>query len=1029
MKPLILRMQAFGPYASAAEVDFRVLGHGGLFLIHGATGAGKTSILDGICFALFGKSSGSDRTAEGMRCDLAKPDLATEVTLEFSLGAEVYKITRQPKQTLNKKRGKGTTPSLASAELYRRSQDPLVFDLVTAGIKETDERIDQLLGMNEEQFRQVVVLPQGRFRKFLSSSSDEREELLETLFRSQRYRGLSEYLAAEALLLANQVTGQRQNLQAHFASLEVPDLPALDLRITEIEEKLNLIETGEKDIEERFRIASERREGARAAVKISQSLKTYEARILPLIAARPEIESLAEKLKADQRARPILTLDQTVTALEKDLTTLGENLKTETLKFKKAESETETIRKQRAEFERGRPELEKLREEQQTLRDMWTSAKRLKDESEAMAGYQRERQQADQDVVKSDSELAKFRENHQSLERGIKKLEAESSRLESLQTQKQMLTTDIESLSEETNTLGIIEREKIVAQKSFDEAGKILLSAKERASRAKLSYHLSQAALLAKDLKTDLPCPVCGSLDHPAPAHMQIGSGDTPHTGDLEKDLEKLEGELTNAQSHLTERQIALASSGKDYDRTLARLHRRFPEAKDARATALENLTELKEKAARLTQELETGAKALIESERLRAELSKATVEIARMTTVIAEQQLKREKARSAFDIAQTRVSELETTVPRQWRDVEAINSRGQIIKTQLAESKAQEDQLSRNLEEMLGLAAGASANVATYTQQISTKTLECKSLQTELEKKLKLSDFKTLIDCRTVSLSVETAQGFEKKKRAFDDEWAAVNSRLEELRSEATDLPPWALEPDAREKEFLEIESERTNRRGERQSLQRFLNTLVSSKVKIAAMQSSMEKLESRHGVWGKLAAVANGHPSHNLSRVNFQRFVLATRLDEVLEQASHRLFLMSRGQFTLKRAQTLEDRRKNAGLDLEVEDSQSGSTRPTSSLSGGEGFLASLALALGLADVVQSRLGGMRLDAVFVDEGFGTLDSEALELAMKTLSELQAGGRMVGIISHVPELKDQIARRLIVRKTPVGSSIHWEN
>ena len=189
------------------------------------------------------------------------------------------------------------------------------------------------------------------------------------------------------------------------------------------------------------------------------------------------------------------------------------------------------------------------------------------------------------------------------------------------------------------------------------------------------------------------------------------------------------------------------------------------------------------------------------------------------------------------------------------------------------------------------------------------------------------------------------------------------------------------------------------------------------------------MEKLESRHGVWGKLAAVANGHPSHNLSRVNFQRFVLATRLDEVLEQASHRLFLMSRGQFTLKRAQTLEDRRKNAGLDLEVEDSQSGSTRPTSSLSGGEGFLASLALALGLADVVQSRLGGMRLDAVFVDEGFGTLDSEALELAMKTLSELQAGGRMVGIISHVPELKDQIARRLIVRKTPIGSSVHWEN
>jgi exonuclease SbcC len=229
-------------------------------------------------------------------------------------------------------------------------------------------------------------------------------------------------------------------------------------------------------------------------------------------------------------------------------------------------------------------------------------------------------------------------------------------------------------------------------------------------------------------------------------------------------------------------------------------------------------------------------------------------------------------------------------------------------------------------------------------------------------------------------------------------------------------------------EEAFSALDQERTSRLAAGLSQKERLGSLRSAKEKVIELQARATALEKQHAVVGRLADAAAGR-APNLSRVGFQRYVLGSRLDEVLEQASRRLFTMSRGQFALRRSKQIDDKRKNAGLDLEVEDALSGTRRPTASLSGGEGFLASLALALGLADVVQNHLGGVRLDAVFVDEGFGTLDPEALEQAIRTLTDLQAGGRMVGIISHVPELRDQIAKRLVIKKGLEGSTIAWES
>ncbi|RYZ66507.1 MAG: SMC family ATPase, partial [Proteobacteria bacterium] len=300
--------------------------------------------------------------------------------------------------------------------------------------------------------------------------------------------------------------------------------------------------------------------------------------------------------------------------------------------------------------------------------------------------------------------------------------------------------------------------------------------------------------------------------------------------------------------------------------------------------------------------------------------------------------------------------------------------------------------------------------------------------LKTELSELLQIKKFETILEARRVGLSADQISSLENERRSFEKEWATVHSRFSELSKKLESSDQTELEKISEiESAFQAVDAERTDRKAELLSLGQRIRDWQTALKKLAKLDLDVTEFGKRHAVIGKLAETAAGR-FPNLSRVNFQRFILASRLDEVLEQASRRLYVMSRGQFTLRRAQQAEDKRKSAGLDLEVEDSVSGTSRATASLSGGEGFLASLSLALGLADVVQNHLGGIRLDAVFVDEGFGTLDPEALEQAMRILSDLQAGGRLVGIISHVPELRDQISRRLLIRKTAEGSDISWE-
>ncbi len=1026
MKPLRLRLQAFGPYAETAEIDFRDLSLGGLFLIHGQTGAGKTSILDGLCFSLFGKSSGSERTAENLRCDLSRRDLATEAQLEFSLGLNIYKVVRRPKQSVKKLRGDGLTTTPPKGELYRLSEpagalDEATWTLIASGDKKTDEHIIELLGMSEEQFRQVVVLPQGQFRKFLSSSSDDREELLETLFRTEHYRSLTEKLQSQANYLEREIGSLRQNLLSQLTTADCESLEVLEQRLSELEARAATLRSDETDLSQRCHEAQERRDRARAVARTLQELKVCNERSQALEARTSEISVLGRRLEDDRRSRPVLALDAIVIALEDNIVELQNAREKESEKLTQLEKELALRKATKAALDQRLPAIEEKRSEHAKLKETYARALELKTEISASALAQKSFIEAKSRAEAEEASLTSVRSRRGELAERISDLDEKIKTGSNLKADFQRLESKYSGLQSETRSVRDLEMKLKKAANLVSESALMADREKENLDRLKISFHLGQAALLARGLKSSEPCPVCGSADHPSPAQHAHAA---PITNE---DIEAAEGKMRTCAEQASASRARFDGIQDELNRAMARLAALTGES------SLEAAENQLNECARSMNEAKSALESLERQEResadLKTKLRSLETEISAREVKCKESASAREEARSRAEASSLKVKNLESLVPPDLRDLEKIKERGQSLRDELERFKRECESAETELLGTQQSLAASRANIETFGAQTAAKSSQRSSAADNRDRALKASSFESLEAARSAALSPQEAREIEQTKKHFDDDWAAVQSRLKELRDEERGFPDWALDLKSREEEFAEIQELRNRHLSESATLKERLATLSAVRSRGTSLKLEIENREQKYASIGKLAAVAAGQPPHNISRVNFPRYVLATRLDEVLDQASKRLFLMSRGQFILKRARNLEDKRKNAGLDLEVEDSFTGTTRPTSSLSGGEGFLASLSLALGLADVVQSRLGGIRLDAVFVDEGFGTLDAEALELAIKTLAELQAGGRIVGIISHVPELRDQIARRLVVRKSATGSLVAWES
>jgi len=1018
MRPLRLLTRAFGPYSGEQVVDFRRLGDRTLFLIHGPTGSGKTTILDAICFALYGECSGEEREAKRMRSDHANPDLITEVFFDFRLGAQDYRVYRRPEQTRPKKRGEGTTTARAEATLWRRTgflNDTDEGSVIAAQWNNVTEEVEKLLGFRSDQFRQVVMLPQGQFRRLLLADSRERQEILEVLFQTELYRRIEEALKGAAKDLENRIKETERQLafildQAGSESREqlIEQQQAVSSRIQLIQQNLARLKDVDAEAGERLSHARQTLEKLDELNRAGHALYELEKRLDEIVGKRQALEQarraaavVAEEKLLEQRSRE-------AEEAEKKLRTarLATN---EARKAKqKAESDFNWEQDRQPELEAARQQLGRLEDLTQRVTELDESVKLLsvakgavglKSELVAAARERMEKAVASVETVDKASEQAR-----------LKAAQGDMLRLQ---------LAAAERASEQLCRLSQLAAEEAAVGAKIAKASARLAKEEESLLRSQAEYRSleaawieGQAAILAERLSPGESCPVCGSTEHPAPAHSGRPLPDQAGVKKAAQAVEKLKAscdKITKEKGELEKKLVEVCT-------TIALLKQGLGNAVSSDPTAIiEQAGLLREELDRSETAERQAAVLTQETDALRGAMQQARADLDELEHSKADAVAEQQRAKGEVDARQR-------DIPEEFRSLSALNKQTKRVKEQI---RTLERDFRKAQEGLSGTNEFLAAREAAMIAAQDGALLAAQRAITQREAFLKgLSDagFGDEEAFRSAKRTKSEIERLETEIQAFERNLESARDRASRAAIAAAGLESPDLQ--ALEQSAAKAKADLEKALREEAALTERLKRIDGWLADYGHALEELAGLEERYSSIGKIAAVATGQ---NRDGVNFHRFVLAALFEDVLSSASKRLHIMSNSRFHLQRAKDRSDRRTAGGLDLEVHDTYTGTTRPVSTLSGGEGFLASLSLALGLADVVQSYAGGIRLDTIFVDEGFGSLDPEALDLAFRALVDLQENGRLVGIISHVPDLRDRIDTRLEVIKDRHGSSARF--
>jgi exonuclease SbcC len=1000
VRPLVLELQAFGPYAGTQTIDFRALGESELFLIHGPTGAGKTTLFDAIMFALYGEVPGT-RKGSPLRADRAAPDVAPKVTFEFSLGPVTYKVERTDAWERPKKKGGGTTLEPAGATLWRAPDPRPVATKATA----VTEKIVALLGMDAQQFQRVVLLPQGDFKKLLVAEAKDREELLQRLFGTERYEQVERLLADQKNALHRDAKELRQRRDEVLGGKAPEEVSAGRARLAAA-----LAAAGAE-------AAARRADGERAEAALAAA-KALAARFDDLAAAAAEqarAEALLPALEADwARLAAAARAEGVRAALELARRAAGERDE----RARRVAASGEALAGAAAAADRAQLALERSEADARGLPELAARRERVE---RALPLVER--------LAAAERALAERRSAADAAARGAdgkrRACEAEATRIAALDARAEALRPPAAGAAERAEALLRLEaavkraseRDHAEAQvarlaRDAEEAERQATNAAAAADRAKTQADALAAAREAglavwfaeERLEPGKPCPVCGSTDHPAPARS------TKRTPD-QKDVQ-------TARHAATEQRDGAAKLEQQHAAVVAQLAEAQARAAAARAEdgrALPDLVAERDAARKGRDAADAAAKELAATE---AALRAARKELDALRAGV-------ERAAAEAAAAAEGVATSAATCAG-LRDQLAAAGVGADAAAELARLAAELERLGRALEraraDHAGAAdrrAGAKAHLDAAEQERAAAEERARAAAAEAAAACAATGFSGIEACEAALLSPAARAELERSVEERRVAAGAAQARRRDLEQAlaGVERPDLAAATAARE-----AAGSAARAAGEAVvRLEKDLDAVVEQERRSAELAGRVGELERRLEVVGRVAEVANGN---NDLRMSLQRFVLAARLEEVAEAASARLQLMSQGRFRLHHDTTVEHRSKASGLALVVEDAWTGvANRPAGALSGGESFLASLALALGLSDVVLRRSGGLRLDALFVDEGFGALDEETLDHAIRALEELRERGRLVGVISHVPELKRRIPARIEVRRGPDGS------
>ena len=915
MRPITLTMSAFGPYAAKTVIELDKLGTNGLYLITGDTGAGKTTIFDAITYALYGEASGNTRDVNMFRSKYAEPSTPTEVELTFEYAQKIYTVKRNPEYDRPKARGEGYTTEKANAELYYPD------GRVITRLKEVNKALVDIMGIDRSQFTQIAMIAQGDFLKLLLASTEDRKKIFQKIFRTQCYYQLQERLKQQTGELAKEYEKIGSSIHQYINGIAChPD----DVLMLEVDK------------------------AKKGELKNTEAVQLVEKLIKQDTAEQQKaLERIGELDKQKQKIAAQLAVAENRKTTEEKQEKAKENLAMETQRLKTLETEKNEAAAHQPEVQKAVEAIAKL--------------KAQLPEYDEMQKKQTERTDLQKDLKDLVQKIKTESETEKKLARNIAEFKAEQDSLQNAGAAQAAQKAEKDRLAEQQKDLEALKKEYAAYQKlevdqkkaQADYAQKSEDSGKKRAEyehKNKL-YLDAQAGILAETLTEGVPCPVCGSLEHPHPAQK-------PENAPTKQELE-----ICKAKAEEAEKATQAASS---------------------KASTCNGQVDTSRETLQARGQKWLGTDAIEEMERLCSEKQQQTAAALQK----AEQQLKEiEKQLGRKDA-------LDQLIPQKENELEQCKNRrgsyetqqaGDGAKLQAAEKRLQE------LEEKLSYPSEAEANQA--LQQLHEQKeawekaiQETKDAYDECEKNLAALK-------GTLEGYLKTLQGMEKV-----DVQAVLATQTEADQQKAA----WQAQ-----------KNEITGRLAVNGPILENLRPQISK----------MEETEKRLQCVQALSDTANGRLSGK-EKIMLETYIQMTFFDRIIRRANVRLMVMSGGQYELKRRVNAENNRSQAGLELDVIDHYNGSERSVKTLSGGESFKASLALALGLSDEIQSSAGGIRLDTMFVDEGFGSLDEESLEQAVNALVGLTQGNRLVGIISHVSELKNRIDKQIVVTKEKSGGS-----
>ena len=915
MRPLHLKMSAFGPYAGCVEIPMSDLGETGLYLITGDTGAGKTTIFDAICFALYGAASGHNRENWMLNSKYAEEGTPTEVELTFLHAGKEYKVCRNTDYERPAKRGGGTTWQPADAVLTMPDGE------VITKISNVDAKIREIIGLDREQFLQITMIAQGDFLKLITAETKQRMEIFRKLFHTENYLTLQTKLQNESNEVKKQLDIGRRSIDQYIDGIQTDEddefapevLKAREGRET-IEEVLILLDR----IIERDREAGEKVDGELAGINTG-------------LGEVNKVLGAAATLAAAKEAR-----DRAKTALETE------------------KPRVEELRKARDVAKEKLAEKDSLTEEANKIEAIFPTYKSIDDLSEEI-GVIKERaaknsekyealvkavdaKTAEQTAMKEEYSLIKDSSaESEKAKSGFEKLTGEVSALREL-------SDELEKYSDASSDLKKAQEDYIAKNDSFTNLNSVYESMEQ-------AFMDGQAGILAGKLEEGMPCPVCGSTSHPSPAH-------TAENVPSEAELEQAKADAAEA--------------------------RRIREESSAEVNG--QIKALEERKASLTKNV----KKLLDTE----DVEKAASTIEGVIEEREDRVREAEAGLKALEAKTARKTELETLMPALESEIKDLAKQAEELKTAVASD---------------------------------TSVLEAKDKQ--------LADMRGGLKYENLSAAEEACGSLKAKAAAIQKEYDNAEDALKKQNEKVVKLEAEAASNEKTISESVPVDTEAAKEEEQRltqaqsgcierkNALVSRLNANGDIKKAITLKSAELSDVEKKYGWLSALADTAGGKLTGKY-KVMLETYIQMTYFERIIRRANLRLMTMSSGQYELVRMKEASNARSQSGLDLGVVDHYNGTERSVKSLSGGESFMASLSLALGMSDEIQALSGGIQVDTLFVDEGFGSLSQESLDKAYRALVSLTEGNRLVGIISHVADLKDRIDKQIVVTKAITGGS-----